>query len=325
MNVVAYMRFSSHGQKETSIDGQRAVINEYAKRNGYNIVREYIDRALTGTNDKRPQFQKMLTDSAKQLFDFVIVYSLDRFSRNRFESATHKAHLKKNGVRVISATENISDDPAGIMVEGLLESMAEYYSAELSQKVRRGIALSIEQCKFIGGYIPLGYSVDENKYYQIDPLTAPIVQRCFDLYAGGYTLKKIGEAITEEFGKSYFGNPSNSINRILDNRNYIGVYTRGGAEVKGGMPRIVTDELFERVRIMRQKDKKTPAKARAHEEYLLTTKLFCGYCREMMVGVSGTSKTGTIHNYYTCKSVWKKKGCKKKNVKKDYIESFILA
>ena len=324
-DCVIYMRYSSHNQKETSIDGQRTAITDYAKRNGFNIIKEYVDRALTGTNDKRPQFQKMLNESAKQKFDFVIVYSLDRFSRNRFESATHKAHLKKYGVRVISATETITDDPAGIMVEGVLESMAEYYSAELSQKVKRGIALSVEQCKFIGGFVPLGYTVDEQKHYQLDTLTAPVVKKCFELYAAGNPLKVINEKIIKQFGKSFFGNASNSINRILENRNYIGFYTRGGVDVKDGMPRIVTDELFERVRIMRQKDKKTPAKARAHEEYLLTTKLFCGYDREMMVGVSGTSKTGAIHNYYTCKNVWRKKGCKKKNVKKEYIESFVLA
>jgi hypothetical protein len=111
---------------------------------------------------------------------------------------------------------------------------------------------------------------------------------------------------------------------MFDNRNYIGYYTRNGMNVKDGMPRIVSDELFERVQQMRAKKKKAPAGARAHEEYLLTTKLFCGYDKEMMVGVSGTSKTGKIHNYYTCKSVWKKRGCKKKNVKKDYIENFIL-
>ena len=331
MNAVSYMRYSSHGQKETSIDGQRAVIKAFAEKNGINIVSEYIDRALTGTSDKRPQFNKMINDSARHQFSYVLIYSTDRFARNRYDSATYKAKLKKNNVRVLSATENITDDPAGIMVEGVLESMAEYFSAELSQKVKRGISLSIEQCKFIGGFIPLGFTVDENKRYQIDPVTAPVVQKIFSLYAAGNNnLKLINEEITAQFGKSFFGNPSNSINRILDNRNYIGIYTRGGADVKGGMPQIISDEIFERVQMMRQKDKKTPAKARAHEEYLLTTKLFCGYhgrepdSRVMMVGVSGTSKSGKIYNYYSCKSVWKKLGCNKKPVHKAFIEDFIL-
>jgi len=330
MKVVVYMRYSSHSQSETSIDGQRAVINEFAKRNGYNIIKEYVDRALTGTNDKRPQFQKMIADSAKQKFDYVIVYALDRFARNRYESATHKAQLKKYGVRVISATENITDDPAGIMVEGVLESMAEYFSAELSQKVKRGIALSVEQCKSLGGYVPFGYVVDSEKRYQVNPLTAPVVKKIYELYIAGFSLRKINEAVVEQFGKSYFGNISNSLNRILDNVNYKGIYTRGGANVPDGMPRIISDELFERVRHMRNKKRKSKTSTRNDAEYLLTTKLFCGYHgreeehRVMMIGVSGTSKSGKIHNYYACSDAYNKKRCKKKTIKKDYIENFIL-
>ena len=332
-NAVVYMRYSSHNQSEASIDGQRKIIKQFAERkeNEYTIIREYIDRALTGKNDKRDEFHKMINDSMKHQFDYVIIYSIDRFARNRYDSAIYKTRLKKNGVKVVSATEPITDDPAGIMVEGVLESMAEYFSAELSQKVKRGISLSKEKCKHLGGYVNLGYTVDENKNYQIDPVTAPVVQMCFELCSAGNSLKQINEALMKEFGKSFFKNACNSLNRILDNRNYIGIYTRGGADIPDGMPRIISDDLFERVQQIRAKKKKTPAGARAEEEYLLTTKLFCGHCRQernediFMVGVSGTSKTGKVHNYYTCKNVWKKHICKKKNVKKKDIENFIIA
>jgi hypothetical protein len=191
--------------------------------------------------------------------------------------------------------------------------------------VKRGIAISVEKHKFIGGYIPIGYTLSEDKHYIIDPVTAPIIPRIFEMYAAGYSLKGIGEEITELYKTVNFGNVYNSIGRILSNVNYIGTYTRGGNEAKNAMPRLVSDELFKRVQLMRNKDKKTPARARAYEDYLLTTKLYCGYDREMMVGTSGTSKTGTIHHYYGCKSVIKRKGCKKKNVKKDFIEGFILS
>jgi DNA invertase Pin-like site-specific DNA recombinase len=331
-NAVMYARYSPGPQQtEQSIEGQRNEIIKYAERNGYNIIHEYIDRSLTGTSDKRPQFQKMLLDSAKQKFDYVIVYSLCRFARVRFDSATYKAKLKKNGVKVISATEPIPTDPVGIIVESMLEGMAEYYSAELSQKVKRGIALRKEQCKHIGGFVPIGYTLTEDKKYAVDPLTAPIVEKAFKYYAAGDTLKKINETLTEEYGKDLFGNAFCSLNRIFDNRNYIGYYTRSDPEVKDGVPRIVSDELFERVQLMRKKNKKTPAQGRAHEEYFLTTKLFCGLCKErigedvFMVGVSGTSKTGKAHHYYACKNLWNKKGCKKKNVKKHEIESFIIS
>ena len=137
MNVVIYARYSSHSQTEQSIEGQLHTCYEYAKNNGYLVVGEYIDRAQSGTTDSRAEFQRMIADSDKHTFEGVLVYQLDRFARNRYDSAINKAKLKKNGVRVISARENISDDASGILVEGVLESMAEYYSAELSQKIRR--------------------------------------------------------------------------------------------------------------------------------------------------------------------------------------------
>lgn len=139
VNVVIYARFSSHSQTEQSIEGQLKECYEFAKRNDYNVIAEYIDRALTGTTDKRPEFLRMIEDSKKKAFKYVLVYQLDRFARNRYDSATYKAKLKKNGVRVLSAKENITEDASGILVEGVLESMAEYYSVELSQKIKRGM------------------------------------------------------------------------------------------------------------------------------------------------------------------------------------------
>ena len=106
VNVVIYARFSSHSQTEQSIEGQLKECYEFAKRNDYNVIAEYIDRALTGTTDKRPEFLRMIEDSKKKAFKYVLVYQLDRFARNRYDSATYKAKLKKNGVRVLSAKEN---------------------------------------------------------------------------------------------------------------------------------------------------------------------------------------------------------------------------
>ena len=129
-NAVIYARFSSHAQNEQSIEGQLAECYNFAQRNDLRITHEYIDRALTGTTDKRPEFLQMIEDSKRKGFTYVLVYQLDRFARNRYDSATYKAKLKKNGVRVLSAKENITDDASGILIEGVLESMAEYYSAE---------------------------------------------------------------------------------------------------------------------------------------------------------------------------------------------------
>ena len=136
--AVIYARYSSDRQTEQSIEGQVRVCNDYAERNGILIVNQYIDRATTGTNDNRDAFQQMLKDSDKKQFDFVLVYKLDRFSRNKFEMAMHRKHLKDNGIKILSAMENIPDSPEGILLESLLEGMNQYYSEELSQKTRRG-------------------------------------------------------------------------------------------------------------------------------------------------------------------------------------------
>lgn len=138
MNVVIYARFSSHSQTEQSIEGQLKVCYEYAEQNHYAVIGEYIDRAVSGKYDNRAEFQRMISDSDKHAFEGILVYQLDRFARNRYDSAIYKSKLKKNGVRVLSARENITDDASGILVEGVLESMAEYFSAELSQKIHRG-------------------------------------------------------------------------------------------------------------------------------------------------------------------------------------------
>lgn len=163
MNIVIYARFSSHSQNEQSIEGQLKTCYDYALKNGYTVINEYIDRAISGKTDNLPEFQKMIEDSGKGQFSGILVYQLDRFARNRYDSATYKAKLKKNGVRVYSARENITDDASGILVEGLLESMAEYYSAELSQKIKRGIDISASKCLYFGGGVPLGFYIDDDK------------------------------------------------------------------------------------------------------------------------------------------------------------------
>ena len=146
MTGVIYARYSSDNQREESIEGQLRECQEFAKKNDITLLDPYIDRALSAKTDNRPDFQKMIKDSADKNFDIVLVWKLDRFARNRYDSATNKAKLKKNSVRVISAKENITDDASGILVEGVLESMAEYYSAELSQKIRRGMDINAQKC-----------------------------------------------------------------------------------------------------------------------------------------------------------------------------------
>ena len=326
MNVVIYARFSCHNQTEQSIEGQLKVCYEFAESNNYTVIGEYIDRAQTGKNDHRFEFQKMLADSEKHTFEGVLVYQLDRFARNRYDSAINKAKLKRNGVRVISAKENIADDPSGILVEGVLESMAEYYSAELSQKSNRGMEINAEKCLSNGSNPGLGYKVDSDRHFYVDPDEAVIVREIFERYAAGETKADIIRDLQNRKVKTSIGKDfsTNSLSRLLSNKRYIGYYLYKGQETPGGMPRIIEDDLFYRVQEIIQRNKHVPARAKGDGEYLLTTKLFCGYCHEMMVGYGGTSKSGQQYHYYNCKNARKKK-CHKKIVHKEYIENRVIA
>ena len=326
MNIVIYARYSSDRQTEQSIEGQLKECYEYVKRNGYTVVGEYIDRAISGTTDHRPEFQRMIADSDKKLFQAVLVYQLDRFARNRYDSATYKAKLKKNGVRVLSARENISDDASGVLMEAVLEGMAEYYSVELSQKIKRGLDINAEKCLSTGGNVALGFCIDTEKHIQIDPDTAPVVRKIFEMYASGETMADIIRYLNARQVKTSYGNEfnKNSINRILRNKRYIGVYTYRGAEIPDGLPRIISDNLFYEVQEMLDKKRKAPARAKADESYILSTKLFCGYCKAAMTGISGTSKTGKKHHYYQCVTNRRDKSCNKKTVTKSYIEDLVI-
>ena len=125
MKAVIYARYSSDNQREESIEGQIRECTAFAEKNNITILRHYIDRAFSAKTDNRPEFQNMIKDSGKRLFDMIIVWKLDRFARNRYDSATYKAKLKKNGIRVLSARENISDDASGVLMEAVLEGMAD--------------------------------------------------------------------------------------------------------------------------------------------------------------------------------------------------------
>ena len=327
MRAVLYCRYSSDSQTESSIEGQARECEEYAQRHNMKIVGTYIDRALSAKSDDRPQFQKMIRDSAKKQFDVVLVWKLDRFARNRSDSATYRAILKRNSVSVVSAKENISEGPEGIILEAILEGMAEYYSAELSVKVKRGHKENALKCKANGGTLPLGYRVNAEQHYETDPLTAPIVLEIFTRYADGQTAVEIIQDLSDRnvfAGTKHKFTHKSSLSNLLKNRKYIGEYRYGDTVVPDGMPAIVPQDIFEKVQARMEKNKQKPAAMKADEEYILTTKIFCGKCSTMMVGVSGTSRNGKSHYYYKCGNLVHRKSCDKKTVRKAWIEQAVV-
>ncbi len=324
MKAVIYARFSSDKQNEASIEGQLRECMQYAEYNGMQVIGNYIDRAFSAKTDHRPEFQHMIKDSYKNLIDIVLVWKLDRFSRDRYDSAHYKRILKKNGVRVISATEAISESPEGILLESLLEGCAEYYSAELAVKVRRGMTENALKAKANGVRAPFGYYIDGDDKYQIDETLAPVVKEIYSLYLEGKRVKDIAKLMNARGIKNRgYDMNYNSVFRILTNRKYIGEYKFGDILLPDAIPAIIDKDTFNDVQQRLKNNKKAPAMHRSEDDYLLTTRLFCGKCGAMMVGKIGTSHTQSKYRYYKCNQA-KKHKCAKKAVKKDWIEDLVI-
>lgn len=321
MNAVIYARYSSHNQTEQSIEGQLAAGHAYAKTKGYTIVHEYCDRAKTGTNDNREEFQQMLKDTAKHQFEVIIVWKVDRFGRNREEITFNKYRAKKNGVRVEYVAENISEGPEGVILESVLEGMAEYYSKQLSQNVKRGLLESAKKHKVIGGHMLFGYKISAENTYELDPDTAPVAKQVFELYAQGLSMTELAK----HFAPLGYHFTRNSFPRMLSNEKYKGVYTyKDVIRDVDGMPRIVSDELFDRCQERLKTNKRRPHKEWDYTDYILTDKLFCGKCGAPMVGKSGYGRHGGKYNYYVCSNQIKH-ACDKKPVRRDDIEAAVLS
>ncbi len=336
MNAVIYARYSSDKQTEQSIDGQLRYCTQYAKQQGYKIVGSYIDRAISGTSDNRPEFQQMIADSASKQFSYVIVWKLDRFARNRYDSAIYKNKLKKNGVKVLSATEGIGEGDESIILEAVLEAMAETYSRQLSQNVLRGLHESALKGNSTGGTVPLGYKLDggfqsngkiKGKRLTIDENTAHIVKLIFSRYAAGVSKTEIAQELN---GKGYTTNRGtpftvNSFRTILENRKYLGTYHYGDIKVEGGCPALIDETIFNQCVERAKLNKRAPAHNKAAVEYILNGKLFCGHCGSSMVGDSGTGCQGGKYFYYSCGARKRKaNSCDKRREKKDFIEWYIV-
>lgn len=325
--AVVYARYSSRGQTEQSIEGQLAAAQKYAGEKGYTIVGEYIDRAMTGRNDDRDSFQRMLSDCAKRQFGVIIVWKVDRFGRNRQEITFNKYRAKKHGVRVEYVAENISEGPEGVILESVLEGMAEYYSLQLSQNVKRGLLESAKKHQVVGGKVPLGYKIAEDKTYAVDEETAPIVREIFRRYAEGEHQAAIISWLNESGFRNKQGKPftKNSLVGLLHNERYVGVYLyKDLIRDENAIPAIIDMETFRTVQERLKINRRQPSTRWVYSDYLLTDKLFCGHCGAPMVGESGSSHTGRKYSYYACQTARKKHACNKKAIRQDALENFVM-
>lgn len=322
-NAVIYARYSSHAQNEQTIEGQIRVCSDYAQKMGLNIVKIYIDKHKTGTDVNRPQFQQMIEDSKSKAFQYVIVYMLDRFARNRYYSTIYSFQLSQNGVQIVSAMENISESEEGELYRLFLEWNAEQYSKRLSKRVLSGITTSVEKGTYTGGHIIYGYVVKDKKVY-VNNEQAEVVKFVYEQYSKGFTKKEIANELNLR-GITYRNNPFTvkSFDNMLTNHKYTGEFILGGRKCCGMFPQIIDKSLFDKVQKQLAKNKLVGGAFSAKESYLLQGKLYCGYCGSKMIADGGTSHTGKQYHYYVCKSHKKSNNCNKKNEEKNMIESNI--
>ena len=313
MTEIIYARYSSDNQREESIDGQIRECKEFAQKNDIRIIDTYIDRALSAKTDNRPSFQQRIKDSSNGSLIALPVTVMTR------------RILKKNGVKVISATEAISSGAESILLESMLEGYAEYYSAELAEKINRGLTENALKCKYNGGSVAFGYMIDDEQHFQINPTLAPVVLNILNDYLSGKTQKEIREELNNKGLKNANGRDFtiNNISKILTNRRYIGNYINKDVVIENGIPAIVPNDGFDKVQEMIAVNKRAPSRHQAVDDYLLTTKLYCGKCKSFMVGESGNAR-GRRYSYYKCVNTKRNKTCDKKAVKKDWIEDIVI-
>ena len=342
LRAVAYPRYSSDNQREESITAQIRAIEEYCERKGYILVDSYPDEARSATTDNRPNFQRMIADSEKDLFDVVVVHKLDRFARDRYDSAYYKRTLKRNGVRLESVLEQLDNSPESIILESVLEGMAEYYSKNLARESRKGMFENATRGLHAGGRPPYGYRVNpQTKKLEIDERAAGAVRHFFEQLAIGKSSTQIAQELNEMGYRTQTGRKftKNSFDGWARNKKYIGIYTwdvktqktdRGTrnnhrykpeeeqVQVPDSVPPIVDVELWEKVNEAMNGRKWKSSHRKAKVCYLLSDKVFCGKCGARYNGNAYTNK-GAQYRYYTCAGK-----CGNKSIRKDELEQSVV-
>lgn len=344
MNVVAYCRYSSEAQRDGySIEAQVRAIEEFCKKEGHNLISTYVDEARSGTSDVREEFQRMIADSSKQLFTAVVVHKLDRFARDRYDSANYKKKLKDNGVRIISVTEPLDGSPESVILESVLEGMAEYYSKNLSRETKKGKREAARQGKYTGGGIPLGLGVGEDNHYYIIEDEATVIRALFDYIDTGHSLYATAKWAAENSFKNKNGNLINIyfIRAMIRNQLYAGnlAYGKKGKSgegeflVEGVVDSIIDPDLFYRHFNKAQTRNAGPIQRIKDSDYMLTGYAYCGYCGSHMKGLSRRyrkqNNESILYNYYRCShsvttSLPDHVKCASKLIKKNELEDFVV-
>lgn len=337
--AVLYARYSSDNQREESIEAQLSILHKFCLDNGYTVVNEYCDRAKSATTSNRPEFLRMIDDARNKEFDYVIVHKLDRFSRDRYDSAFFKRELKRNDVKLISVLERLDDSPESIILESLLEAMAEYYSRNLGREVMKGLGVNAKKCIWNGGPSPLGYDVVDQRLV-INPEEAKAVQIIFEMIADGYGYGAVVDRLNLLGFKTKKGVAfgRNSIYEIVRNERYKGIYVFNKraskhnnhaykpdecvVRIDGGCPAIVTKELWERANAVRRASRSHYTNAK--RTYLLTGLLYCECGGKFHGNVRRHKKRGLEYTTYRCSERVNKRDCDTKELRCTVLDAWVV-
>jgi site-specific DNA recombinase len=341
-----YCRYSSDHQRSESIDAQIRAIRKYADDNNILIVQTYVDEAKSATTDNRPDFLRMFEDIETTDVDYLLVHKLDRFSRDKYDSAIYKKRLKERNVTLFSITEQLGNNPEDIILESLLEGMSQYYIANLSRETMKGLMENAHKGLHNGGTPPLGYDVDPiTKQYIINETEAEAVRLIFELYSKGMGYIKL----TDEMNSRGFSTKTgrlfrkNSFESILVNEKYKGTYVYNKTlqkvngkrnnrikksedeiiRIEGVIPPIISKTLWDAAQTRKELNKHTTNHKK--QNYLLNGLIFCGKCESKLVGnsrIAGRNKTRYIT--YDCYHRRQTKQCDLKAVNKEYIERLVI-
>ena len=319
---ILYGRYSSHNQKDISVEQQFEKGYELATEYGIRIVDAYADRAVSGRTDKRRDFQRMMADAAKGKFRYVIAWKSNRMGRNMLEALINEAKLQEMGVRVLYVEEDFDDTAAGRFAARSMMNVNQFYSENMAEDIKRGLYDNAANCMVANGHLPYGYKADDTLHYAIDEPKAAVIREIFTRVSCGEPFVDIMNSLNARGIKTSYGRDwgRSSFQKILSNERYRGIYIYGDVRKEGGIPRIISDELYFKVQEVITTKKNPQGRHRVNGDYLLTGKLFCGHCKSPMTGISGTGRTGKLHYYYVCQKRRMEKACEKKNLRRDSIE-----
>jgi DNA invertase Pin-like site-specific DNA recombinase len=324
---VIYARYSSHAQKDVSIEQQVEECMDFAKHENIEIVEVYADRAISGKSDrKRTDFKRMTRDAEAGKFQVIVSYKSNRISRNMLNALMYESKMADYGIKILYAKEEFGNNAAGRFALRSMMNVNQFYSENMAEDIMRGLLDNAANCMVNNGSMPFGYRKGADGKFAIDPVTAPIAREIFKKVLDGVPFVDIANDLNARGIKTSRGNlwNKNSFHRMVINEHYIGVYQYSTVRIEDGVPPIIEKELFYAMQKKLNTKSNPIGRTRENGEYLLTGKLFCGHCKSPMVGMSGTSARGPLYHYYECQKHRVERACTKKTVRREWIEEQVV-